>query len=327
MKTFTDTDELGTFKRDIDLVDYASSQGFELVAAESTKSCKKLRIGKTEQILVSKDRQDGHWLYKSVYNKDNKGSIIDFVQNMDRCNLGEVRKKLRQFAQMPKPEIKGYDGKILPVVKDIQAVQHEYHSADICKQNKYLNDRGISNQTLNNPRFFGTIRVGEYNNVLFPHYNESGVCGFEKKNHNFTGFASGAEKGIWLSRSRPGKDHTLVITESAIDALSHYELNPSSYTRYGSIGGSMNDNQPVLLEKMFKSLPTHMKVVGAFDNDENGEKFSNQVQKILQSINPSIEYVRDSPKSKDFNKQLTDGLVKKNTATVKQRASPSPRMR
>ncbi|MBU2708716.1 DUF3991 and TOPRIM domain-containing protein [Zooshikella marina] len=330
-KKFKDADELERFKTDIDLVQYAASRGFEIVRSESSKSCQKLRIGKEEQILVFKDKGGGHYVYKSVYNEDNKGSIIDFVQKMDHCNLGEVRKKLRDFARMPKPEIKGYNGKLQSVEKDILAVQSEYFSTDICNDSKYLNSRGISNNTINNPRFFGTMKVGQYNNILFPHYNEKGLCGFEKKNKNFTGFVEGGEKGLWLSRSRTGKDNTLVVSESAIDALSHYELKPSSYTRYASIGGSMNENQPQLLAKMFKSLPSHMKVVGAFDNDKQGEAFSKQVEGILKENNPALSYERDIPTAKDFNKQLTDslGITHNNTqqaVAMRKNQESKPRM-
>jgi hypothetical protein len=46
------------------------------------------------------------------------------------------------------------------------------------------------------------------------------VCGYEIKNRDFTGFARGGSKGLWLSHTEPD-DTRMVSCESAIDALSH----------------------------------------------------------------------------------------------------------
>jgi hypothetical protein len=34
----------------------------------------------------------------------------------------------------------------------------------------------------------------------FPHFDQLGLCGYELKNRNFTGFAPGGEKGLWSSQ-------------------------------------------------------------------------------------------------------------------------------
>jgi hypothetical protein len=37
------------------------------------------------------------------------------------------------------------------------------------------------------------IRIDDYGNAVFPHYNREELCGLELKNRGFTGFASGEE--------------------------------------------------------------------------------------------------------------------------------------
>ena len=70
-------------------------------------------------------------------------------------------------------------------------------------------------------------------NAIFPHEDEHGLCGFEKRNRNFKGFADLGEKGLWTSNVFP-EDRRLVIGESAIDCISHAALFPCAHARYAS---------------------------------------------------------------------------------------------
>jgi hypothetical protein len=57
--------------------------------------------------------------------------------------------------------------------------------------------------------------------ATFPHFDREGLCGFERKNKGFTGFASGGTKGLWLSREQPD-DSCLVFCEAAISRLDQF---------------------------------------------------------------------------------------------------------
>ena len=74
-------------------------------------------------------------------------------------------------------------------------------------------------------------------NAIFPHEDEAGLCGFEKRNRNFKGFGDLGEKGLWISNTFP-EDRRLVIGESAIDCISYEVLFPRG--RYASIAGGLN---------------------------------------------------------------------------------------
>ena len=117
---------------------------------------------------------------------------------------------------------------------------------------------------------------------MFPHFDELGLCGYELKNKDFTGFAKGGEKGLWESHDQDG-DTAIVFGESAIDALSHAALFPVLSARYRSIGGAVNDRQPVLIKAAIAGLPQNAEVICAMDNDEAGRKLAGIVEECSKS--------------------------------------------
>ena len=59
-------------------------------------------------------------------------------------------------------------------------------------QHPYLeNERGIPAELLASERFIGRIKIDPRGNAAFPHIDADGLTGYELKNRNFTGFASG----------------------------------------------------------------------------------------------------------------------------------------
>ena len=115
------------------------------------------------------------------------------------------------------------------------------------RRHRYLeNERSLRAAVLGSERFAGRVRMDVRGNAVFPHFDQDGLCGYEIKNTNFTGFAAGGEKGLWFSHARRD-DTRLVFCESAIDALSHAALFPDAGARYASIGGKPNPVQPELI--------------------------------------------------------------------------------
>jgi hypothetical protein len=110
------------------------------------------------------------------------------------------------------------------------------------------------------------------------------LCGYEIKNRGFTGFAAGGQKGLWFSHTGPG-DRRLVLTESAIDALSHAVLFPDAEdrTRYASLGGKPNAKQPGLVQSTVARLPEGAEIVAAFDADEAGHRLVNVARLAVAS--------------------------------------------
>src|SRR5450432_426054 len=112
--------------------------------------------------------------------------------------------------------------------KDRMRVETAYSKMLNAPRHPFLEyERAIPAALLQSDRIVGRIRIDIRGNAVFPHFDREGLCGFELKNTGFTGFAAGGTKGLWFSHAGPD-DRRLVLTESAIDALSHATLFPDA---------------------------------------------------------------------------------------------------
>jgi hypothetical protein len=166
-------------------------------------------------------------------------------------------------------------------------------------------ERGIPPFALRYWRFNGRIKADGHGNAVFPHFDAEGVCGYELRNSNFKGFASGGSKGLWLSKTG-ASDRRLVICESAIDALSFAVLFSDGHARYGSIGGKLNPAQPELIRAQIALMPASSQVVAAMDGDEAGRQLADAIERAFCAADrPDLTFHRQEPvEYKDWNDQL-----------------------
>jgi 5S rRNA maturation endonuclease (ribonuclease M5) len=283
-------DELTRFKTDINLVEYVASKGYQVIKGESSKASTVMVDGQGDKLIIA-TAEDGHGIYFSVRDDADNGSIIDFVQRRQGLNLGQVRKELRPWigeygqAAVPvhaarKPEA-ARAPKPVPTSRDRQQVLAVWSKMEPAGEHRYLIDeRKLSPEVLADPRFAGQVRIDGKGNAVFPHYDRDGITGYELKNAGFTGFAKGGEKGLWYS-SNLGHAGRVVVVESAIDAMSHAQINGDQEAAYISVGGSMSDKQRELLAgALAKAHQRGAAVVLATDADEPGKKLADQVQAL-----------------------------------------------
>jgi hypothetical protein len=167
-------------------------------------------------------------------------------------------------------------------------------------------ERKIPAWVLSDPRFADKIKIDRHRNAVFPHYNASGLCGYELKNRNFTGFAKGGEKGMWAS-AITAQDATLIIVEAAIDALSYHAIHRPENARYISMGGSLNPEQPVLIRAAIQRLPEGANLIIATDNDDGGDLLAEDIRRSAVEANrPDISAIEDRPEARgdDWNDVL-----------------------
>jgi hypothetical protein len=301
-------DELHRFKSDIHFLHYAADRyGYRRDRRESSISSHVLRHPATDdKIVVRKDR-DGHWTYFSVRDDRDHGTILDFVQRRGRhLSLGSVREELRSWLGTARPMPEALDLPRRSVPTERRPFAEVFEAARAASTCDYLCARGLRPETLSDPRFAGTWRVDARGNVLFAHRDDTGVLtGFEIKNRGFTGFATGGTKSAWQSAALES-DRVLVVTESAIDALSYHQLHrgQSEAARYLSTAGAPSAAQFELLEKLFCRLPREMAVVAAVDSDEAGHKLAGRIEALPRRL-PRLYFRRDTPAAaKDWNEIL-----------------------
>jgi hypothetical protein len=307
--------ELDRFKRDVHLLRYAIERhGYQRSARKSTRSSHVLAHPASGDKIVVRLNPDGHWTYFSVRDDRDNGTVIDFMLHRARTpSLGDVRKELRDWLGTAPPDRGEWATLSRPApAPNPHRAEDAFTAARVADTCSYLESRGLRRETLCSPRFAGTWRIGTRNNVLFPHRDDSGAfTGFEMKNRGFTGFSTGGTKSAWQSNASPG-DRALVIAESAIDALSYYQLHPPDALtcRYLSTAGAPSAHQFKLLERILSQLPQGCTVIAAVDRDPAGDWLSRHYE-WLASRHAHLTFRRDSPaRDKDWNDVLRRSLAR-----------------
>lgn len=274
--------ELDAFKREIDLRQFAVSLGYEMDRRESWRGSTVLRRG-ADKIIVKRNG-NGHYVFFSVRDDGDHGTLIDFLQRRQNLSLGAVRQVLRTWIGGPAtpPQFPALE----PASPNRMRVECAYRRMAEAQRYPYLErQRCVPTAVLLSPRFAGRMRIDSRGNTVFPHFDAAGLCGYEIKNRGFTGFAAGGQKGMWFSHTRLD-DRRLVLAESAIDALSHAALFPDAedQTRYASLGGKPSSRQTGLVQTTIARLPEGAEIVAAFDADEVGRKLVDAIRKAAASV-------------------------------------------
>ncbi len=293
--------ELEQFKG-LNLSQYAAGYGYQLDHRESSRNSAVMRHANGDKVIIA--RQGPHWVYFSVRNDADNGSILDFVMHRENCALGRARQTLRQWSGSPPPvQPIHYAHRLDPITRDRAALLREYARLKASAAHPALVARGIPADLQAAPRFAGAILQDARGNACFPHRDREGVSGWELKNNGFTGFAKGGEKGLWFSQMKPS-DTALVIAESALDALSYATLHPDDKARYFSTSGSLNPQQPALLSTVMEKMPRPAVVILATDNDPAGHELAATLQSLAPKAS-GLEFRRPLPEiGKDWNDQL-----------------------
>ena len=305
-------EELEDFKTRINLSEYAAGQGYCLDRKASSRNSAVMRHANGDKIVIARG-QDQHWIYFSVRDDTDNGSIVDFVQNRKGVKLGGVRQELRPWSggtrtrsfAPPHPDL--FARELEPITKDRARVLLELARMKLLAYHRHLEeDRCIPRAVLRSPRFAGKLKIDFRRNAIFPHADAEGPCGYEIKNKNFTGFARGGEKGLWFSAAR-STDTALVIAESGIDALSYAVLHPDGNARYASTGGAMNPSQPALIRSAIARMGEGASLIIATDNDAGGRELAAQIAEIARETGRGdLKIVQDLPEGEgsDWNDQL-----------------------
>ena len=256
--------------------------------------------------MIIKRDTDGHYVYFSVRDDRDNGTIFDFVMQRQRVNFGMARKELRPWLGVAPVPVPVFDA--LPTTaKDRMKVEAAYaRMQDANTGHPYLEkERFIPGAILALDRFAGRVRIDARRNAVFPHFDKDGLSGYELKNIGFTGFASGGTKALWLSQEFPS-DNKLVLCECAIDALSHAVLFPDNHTRYASIGGKTNPQQPELIRAAAARMPVDGEVIAAMDADAEGRKLAELVRGAVELTGrKDLRFTMQLPEGfKDWNDQL-----------------------
>jgi len=280
--------ELRKFK-ELNLVEFlTNAEGWEIDKA-SSRNAFVLTHSRGDKILVTR-KEGGNFVYCSVYDDSNNGSIIDYLQNTHSLTLGACRKRIRSYlgTDTPKKNKTALQGKFEPIKLDLERIQKFCDELGVIalnsKSSSYMLSRGITFDILHHARFLGRVAEDKRGNVIFRHHNGVETCGYEIKNEGFTGYARGGIKGLWFSHTHR-EDTEIIIAETAIDALSYAVAHPHKmeYARFFSLAGQPSPLQKMLIEKAIKKCPNLCAITLAFDNDEAGARLDHKFKEMLAS--------------------------------------------
>lgn len=304
--------ELDGFKREIDLRLFAMSFGYAIDPRESWRGSAVLRSGGDK--IVVKRNGNGHYVFFSLRDDDDHGTVIDFLQRRRHLSLGAVRQALRPWIgrAATAPQLAPLE----PASANRMDIEREYRRMTYPQRYLYLEQqRCVPAAMLSSPRFAGCMRIDARGNTVFPHFDQAGLCGYEIKNRGFTGFAAGGRKGLWSSHTWPD-DQRLAFAEGAIDALSYATLfaDSADRTRYASLGGRPSSRQLRLVQAAIAKLPEGAEVVAAFDGDEAGRGLVAMIGKVVAEVCRStgrgeIRFLPHLPanEGEDWNHVLQNG--------------------
>lgn len=314
-KAIAPNQELQQLKLDINLVEFAVTQGYSKNASRSTAIAIRLDHPNGDRIIVKPD-PGGIDTYFSTQNSTDNGTVIDFIYHRQNLALREIRRSLFDYLEKESRSQKQRTQRSLvpPVVEqyinDTEAQlkaeserrqqQQWQQSLQPIKFHQYLiGERKIFSKTLSSGRFYGQVFKDERNNAVFPYTDGERITGYELRNKDFQGFQKGGKKSLWLSNQRE-EDTRLVIVESPIDAMSYHQLNPHRDNRYLATGGTISNNQKELIKQQFNLVSSRFtEVIIATDNDEGGDKLAAELKPLFED-----KATRVKPKLKDWNEDL-----------------------
>ena len=307
-----------------------------------------------DQIVVSK-AASGDYLYFNRQNDRDRGSVIDFIKfrvenplvdairpTPGKSIWGSVLDNARQFMNLLPEQRRTSEQlqkSIVPVENGDQYIPAFLAKTTALTDTRYLNYRGINDETLHNPLFENTIRnhihegVGKnekpykFVNTAFLQSHKNNIVGLEIKAQGFQGQAKDSlNSAAWWLSNNTLRTSSLLITESGIDSLSHYQLKKPENTMYASASGQLTDNKIFELKRLIQDKGIKNVKLG-FDNDEQGHIYDTKViAGLAAATNPmtvernmpgllTVTISSDNPdhfialrtRAKEYNQRVTEG--------------------
>ncbi len=316
MKTFQE------FRSEISIIELAASIGYVMDLKKGKKWPVLVNKHSGEKIIIVNPSSKSNQGYFNPYNDDDKGTLIDFIKyrlNIDfKSNpsltlIQNINNVLYSQQNLPVIEVKNFkrsEKVFIPCDNDFQDLTNT----------DYLNDRNISNDTLNSINFkntiFNKIQSG-FSNIAFPYKDGNGkIMGFEYRNHGYKMFSEDMDrsKSIWYS-NLPKTLERIILSESPIDAISYHQLKEPSNALYVSFGGSLSELQiPTVNELLSRhsARSDNFHYLSIVDNDKMGDKYN---AKLIDFLYPE-KIIIDKPAKKDFNEDL-QAIKKQNNIVFK----------
>jgi len=307
-------------KEQVELPELLNHFGYNLKKGEHLGKGKWHVFEGDDTLVIFKGR-GGDWMYFNAQDDRDKGSVIDWMKN--RVSSGRitgiaqqpgrnlwqsVNDHFRTYLSLPEEQRPRLD--LPPIIET--APGEKFHSiyTQHCRpleNTAYLQGRGITKSTIENPQFAGRILnqfytvqkegmpAKTYVNTAFPAYHEGRVVGLELKGEGFKGQSPESQftRSLWLSKLPENVPAAvLVVSESALDTLSYAQLHRGESALYASTAGTLTQNKIFELKRLLSEerIPG---IRAVFDNDTQGHHFDTRLLAGLVSEQNPMKVVRE----------------------------------
>lgn len=254
--------------------------------------------GPHDKIVIAKSSSDEHGVYFTIGQESDSGSVIDFAQARLGGNIGQVRRRLRQWLGESRDLGSLAEARPTPrsLTRDqVAATVDARWQAMPIYAGPYLASRGLEPATI---KAFG-IRQDGHGNACMSHAGISGsVCGWEVKGRGFTGFSAGGVRSLAVGRLDAQQIQRVVVAESFIDVMSYAEMFHRSGDVYASTAGALGERQQEALTAVV-GLEKGIALVAATDADDAGDAMALTLARLAP-----LRTVRHRPDRKDWNDVL-----------------------
>lgn len=280
-------------KHEIDLPVYASTLGYQIDRKKSTGSSIVMRLD-GDKIVISK--KSGAWVYFSVHDDRDNGTVIDFVKNRTGHSLFDIGKDLNAWLGRSSDlsALNHYTGSVAEHKPDPQRMAYLFNRCVPVSQNAYLETRSIGSEILDTQRFKNRVFQDRHDNAVFPHWLMGEICALELRHHTTRVFARGSLKTFWRSNIHPD-DTTLIVSESPIDALSYASLHSVHDAFFAATGGGLSPRQIEYLQQAVKSNSALKFIRFITDNDKGGDKLTERLRLAVLDSGYKSRIERHSP--------------------------------
>jgi len=302
-------------KKDLGITDVKYDKNANSTGSNALQVRLKDKFGDHRVLLFNRDKTTGeirdyYTYYNATVGKQDTGDIIQFIKNRKNFKTSEeIENYLKTFnfeENAPKwkqnvniqhayhkkqRKKKPFDLKDFPNIRSITEVMER-------EKPHYLEIRGISNDVLTHENFIDKVLLYEHKdkyhntneNIFFPKYSfgEPEIKGGEVKTTYKRDYAFGPDQLLWNS-NKPKEVSNIFISESALDSLSHFQLDPerNANTWYFSTNGNLYKERVEELYSVLKASKidlTKTPLIIGVDNDFDGFKYE------LEIINKTLQF-------------------------------------
>lgn len=302
--TVSAAEKIRQAKFEINLVDYAERQGYQVNKQKSTATDVILQknIGQEnlDTIGVRYYPETGYKYWTAMDSSD-RGSLLDFEKNKNHLDLSsaagkrELYQKIDEFLGNPSTH---QTVKVKALTKKSETekrlTDRELNLLPLT-DTRYLEGRGITEKTYRSPEFQYqvynekvSLNYGKtYTNTVFPIRNEDILLAKIRRNDEELGYRGGQfnkiqekrENGIHTSNFPKGQLDKLYLIESPIDAMSYFELKYAEIRSknlqvafISTVGNPSNSAYNTIQKFINASEPKQ--IVSLMDNDRAGKAFT-----------------------------------------------------